>query len=159
MDRDIFNSNMIIIGCGNVLYQDDGIGCNVANRLIERDQLPDGVQVVDAGLAAPRLINLLKTGTKRPGIIIVDAGDFGGNKGDIKVFSVKEFINNRHSCTSHGISLSDELLSYNGNVQLVVCQVDEKSMKLKPFVLSKDTEGAVDKACEYVMSLLKEVNG
>lgn len=159
MDNDIFSSEIVIMGCGNVLYQDDGIGCNVANRLLESSTMPKGVHVVDAGLAAPRLINLLKTGKNRPGLVLVDAGDFGGKKGDVKVFDVREFRENRFSCTSHGISLSDELLSYNGKVHLVVCQVDEGSMALKPFMLTKDTEKAIDRACKCVMSLVKEVNG
>lgn len=42
---------VLIAGIGNIFLGDDGFGCEVARRLIQRE-LPAGVRVVDLGSAA-----------------------------------------------------------------------------------------------------------
>ena len=62
---------ILIVGLGNPLQADDGVGCRVAEAL-EGHQLPPGVEVMDAGTPGVGLINLLE-GRQRA--IIVDAAE------------------------------------------------------------------------------------
>ena len=63
----------LIIGLGNPLRGDDGVGVRVVQALAER-ALPAGVEVVDGGTQGLGLVSLLE-GQKR--VILVDAADVG----------------------------------------------------------------------------------
>lgn len=58
-----------IIGCGNLLAQDEALGIRVAREL-QQMSLPEGVEVVEAGTPGLSLLSLLN-GAER--VIIVDA--------------------------------------------------------------------------------------
>lgn len=53
---------ILIAGVGNVLRQDDGFGIEVVQRLAERGDLPDGVAVLEMGIAGIRLVQELLDG-------------------------------------------------------------------------------------------------
>jgi hydrogenase maturation protease len=73
---------ILIIGLGNPLQADDGVGCRVAEALAGRE-LPPSVEVMDAGTPGVGLINLLE-GRQRA--IIVDAAEMGREPGEIVRF-------------------------------------------------------------------------
>jgi hydrogenase maturation protease len=64
---------VLILGLGNPLLGDEGIGVRVVEEL-KRLELPDGVAVVEGGTAGLGLIGLME-GYQR--VIIVDAADMG----------------------------------------------------------------------------------
>lgn len=76
----------LVLGLGNILLQDDGIGVYVVRRLLERYALPDGVEALDGGVRGLALmpylegvdrlliIDAVKTG-QPPGTLIRLAGD------------------------------------------------------------------------------------
>ena len=61
--RDVVKSaspkSVLVLGVGNPLMGDDGIGVHVAQAL-ERTELPPGVQVMDAGTGGVTLIALME---------------------------------------------------------------------------------------------------
>jgi hydrogenase maturation protease len=69
---------ILILGLGNPLQGDDGVGCRVAQELEERT-LPDGVEVMDGGTPGVGLLNLFE-GRQR--VIIVDAAEMGRSPGE-----------------------------------------------------------------------------
>ena len=73
---------VLIIGLGNPLQADDGVGCRVAEALAGRE-LPPGVEVMDAGTPGVGLINLLE-GRQRA--MIVDAAEMGRQPGEVVRF-------------------------------------------------------------------------
>ena len=73
---------ILILGLGNPLQGDDGIGCRVAQELEQR-VLPDDVQVMDGGKPGIGLLNLFE-GRKR--VIIVDAAEMGREPGEVVRF-------------------------------------------------------------------------
>jgi hydrogenase maturation protease len=73
---------VLILGLGNPLQADDGVGCRVIEALEERE-LPPGVEVMDAGTPGVGLINLLE-GRQRA--IIVDAAEMGRQPGEVMRF-------------------------------------------------------------------------
>ena len=50
------NSEILILGCGNILFGDDGFGSRVAEKLLQNDHLPDKVDVVTAGTSARNIL-------------------------------------------------------------------------------------------------------
>jgi hydrogenase maturation protease len=73
----------LVLGLGNPLQQDDGVGIRVIEEL-ERRELPSHVEVMDGGTPGVGLINLLEGRTR---VVIVDAAEMGRQPGEIVRFS------------------------------------------------------------------------
>jgi hydrogenase maturation protease len=77
---------ILILGLGNLLQTDDGVGCHVAQMLMQR-KLPDEVEIMDGGTPGIGLVNLLE-GRQR--VIIIDAAELRAKPGTIKRFGIDE---------------------------------------------------------------------
>lgn len=69
----------IVVGIGNLLLQDDGVGVHVI-RALEKHPLPSDVELLDGGTAGCDLLPFL-TGAEK--IIVVDAVQGGGPPGAV----------------------------------------------------------------------------
>lgn len=76
-----------IIGCGNLLLQDEGIGVHLIEYLKDTS-LPEGVDLIDAGTAGLDLLTFIQAAEK---VVIVDAVRAGGKPGEIYSFSPDDF--------------------------------------------------------------------
>jgi hydrogenase maturation protease len=72
---------VVVIGVGNLLLRDEGIGIHVVQALQEMD-LPPDVRIIDGG-TSPDLIACTRAGDK---MIIVDAARAGGKPGTVYRF-------------------------------------------------------------------------
>lgn len=86
-----------IIGIGNTLMSDDGAGVRVLEQLYG---LPEHVALVELATGGMILLHHLEKYRK---VIIVDAVDFGGTPGEIRIFSPNEVT----SVKTVGYSLHD----------------------------------------------------
>jgi hydrogenase maturation protease len=77
---------IVILGVGNLLLSDEGVGVHVANELMKID-LPSGVSVVEGGTDGFRLIDVI-TSTDR--LIVIDAVRGGAEPGSIYRFNINE---------------------------------------------------------------------
>jgi hydrogenase maturation protease len=78
--------HVLILGLGNPLLGDEGIGVRVVEEL-RGLALPDGVDVVEGGTGGLRLISLMEG---YPRVIIVDAADMGQPPGQVIRFTPVE---------------------------------------------------------------------
>ena len=78
--------DVVILGVGNLLLSDEGVGVHVAKKLMDMD-LPPGVKVVEGGTDGFRLINVI---TEADRLIIVDAVKGGEAPGSIYRFDIKD---------------------------------------------------------------------
>jgi len=75
----------LIVGVGNTLKGDDGVGCTVCEQL--KDTFAD--LVIDAGTVPENFIGPIIN--KKPEVLLViDAIDFGGLVGEVKIFAPRE---------------------------------------------------------------------
>ncbi len=72
-------SRTLILGVGNLLMSDDGVGVHAVQRLLARS-LPAGVEVVDGGTCGLDLLQYFE-GVER--LIVLDAADLGRAPGEI----------------------------------------------------------------------------
>ncbi|GAG92591.1 unnamed protein product, partial [marine sediment metagenome] len=94
----------LIIGCGNLLLQDEGVGVHLIEYLKEK-QLPKDVELVDGGTAGFDLIDFIQQAEK---VVIVDAVKAGGRPGEIYCFCPEDFETANSPKTSlHDIALKD----------------------------------------------------
>jgi hydrogenase maturation protease len=72
-----------IIGIGNVLAGDDAVGPHVVRTVEARYELPDGVQVIDAGTPGYDLTAFL---VGQDAVVLVDAVKAKGAPGEVRTF-------------------------------------------------------------------------
>ncbi len=70
----------LVLGVGNLLLTDEGIGIHAIQRLLETRALPESVDLVDGGTAGLNLMTYLE-GVDR--LVIIDAVETGGPPGTI----------------------------------------------------------------------------
>jgi hydrogenase maturation protease len=94
----------IVVGIGNVLLRDEGIGCHVAHAL-ESVPLPDA-EVIDGG-TCPDVLLLVADADK---LVIVDAVRGGGLPGQIYRFRPEDITMDQKRVVSvHDMSIVDSL--------------------------------------------------
>jgi hydrogenase maturation protease len=77
---------ILVLGLGNPLQGDDGIGCRVAQEL-EKRELPNEVEVMDGGTPGVGLLNFFE---RRKRVIIVDAAEMGSAPGEFRRFTPEQ---------------------------------------------------------------------
>ncbi|WP_456373886.1 coenzyme F420-reducing hydrogenase, FrhD protein [Methanocaldococcus sp.] len=148
--------DILVVGCGNLLFGDDGFGCEVVKKL--ENIVPENVEVIDAGASgAYYLMTLVDEDIKK--IIVVDAIEFGLKPGTLKKIDVDELPNLRkYSFDAHNVPLAPFLKElHNKGVEVVVigCQGKEFTMPYIKPGLSKEVSEAVDRAVEMVLEEIK----
>lgn len=73
-------SRLAVVGIGNLLMQDDGIGIHVIQQLEKMKCLPEDVELIDAGVNSYDMVNIF---CRYDQLIIVDAMETGGEPGTI----------------------------------------------------------------------------
>ena len=71
---DIFSAQVVVLGCGNTLFGDDGLGPRTVALLLEQGGLPEGTACIDAGTSLRTLLTdmvLMQAPARR--IIVLDA--------------------------------------------------------------------------------------
>jgi len=77
----LFEKSILVFGCGNILFGDDGFGPAVVNHLKEKYSLPDDVLVMDVGTSIRDILFDLALSEKKPKkIIVFDAVDYPDRK-------------------------------------------------------------------------------
>jgi hydrogenase maturation protease len=77
---------MRIIGVGNLLLKDEGVGVQVAQELQKRT-LPAGVEVCDGGVGGIGLLDYFREASK---LLLIDAADMGLKPGAVMRFTPRE---------------------------------------------------------------------
>jgi len=78
---------VVVIGVGNELYGDDGVGVVVARALMRQGDLPVGVEVIEGHTGG---LNLLFDLEGAQYAILIDAVDMARSPGEVRVFTPQE---------------------------------------------------------------------
>jgi len=74
----------LILGCGNILFGDDGFGCALVEYLEAHYTLPEDICLLDVGTGVRKLLFTLCLSPVRPRrVLILDALDVGRAPGEI----------------------------------------------------------------------------
>lgn len=126
----------LILGLGNVLLQDEGIGIHVLREL-EKMNWPDHVDLLDGGTGGFVLLSLFH---EYKNMVIIDATLSNEPEGTIKVIKPKFAKDFPKSLSTHELGLKDMiesaiLLGKVPDIQLIVINInpDQKlNMELQP---------------------------
>ena len=102
----VTGGRIIVLGIGNPLCRDDGIGIRIVAEMREGGKYP-GIEIIDGG-AAPDLFSLLDEDVSK--LIIVDALRGGGQPGEIYRLKLgAENIADEAPASLHGMGILDSL--------------------------------------------------
>ena len=97
---------ILILGIGNILLRDEGVGVRVIEAL-QKQKFPDTIDLVDGGTSGADLIDILADRRK---VIIVDAVDAGKAPGTVIRFEEDDLENIPNSALSlHELGIAETL--------------------------------------------------
>ncbi|NNE45913.1 MAG: HyaD/HybD family hydrogenase maturation endopeptidase [Rhodothermales bacterium] len=94
----------IVIGIGNLLMTDEGVGVHVARWLTDHRVLPEEVDVLDGGTGGFHLMGHFQNYDR---VILVDATADGQNPGTITQLQPRYASDYPQTLTAHDIGLKD----------------------------------------------------
>lgn len=145
---------ILILGIGNVLLGDEGIGVHCI-KYLEKQKLPTNVHLLDGGTGG---FHLLEYFQKYSRIIMIDATMDGNPPGTIKIISPKFSNEFPNVLSSHDIGLKDllETATLLGTFpQIILITVSISEIQTMNLSLSKEVESAIPSIIEKINELLK----
>ena len=158
------HKDIIIFGCGNILFGDDGFGSYVADRLLRGRPLPQNVSVLNVGTSVREILFDLILDEDRPRkIIVIDAVDAKRKPGEIFRIDIEEIPQNKvDDFALHGMPTSNLLRELRDlchvEVIIIAGQVESIPEVVRPG-LSEALARGVSVAAEEVLSLCDESCG
>jgi len=145
---------IVIAGCGNPLFADDGFGPAVVEEL-QKLTLPDNVKVVDAGLGGPHFVFTLLDPEVTKKLVIIDIADFGAEPGSITKLRVEDLPPGSYR-DAHSWDLTEPLHRIKDEVDITVigCQpkiVTDPDMEIG---LSDEVLDAIPKTVRIVLETI-----
>jgi hydrogenase maturation protease len=102
--------NTVVLGLGNPIRTDDGVGVHAIRKLAAEDSLPPGVRIIEGGTLGLDLLPSLR-GVKH--LLALDAVDTGAAPGTLSRFADKELANLPISKSVHLLGFADLLGTLN----------------------------------------------
>jgi coenzyme F420 hydrogenase subunit delta len=160
MIKDLFEKSVLIFGCGNILWGDDGFGPAVIERLKEHYPLPDNVMVMDVGTSIRDILFDLVLSDKKPQkIFIVDAVEYPDRQpGEVFEIPVEGIPDKKSTDFSlhqfPTVNMLQELKEHSRiDIKILVAQIESIPEEVKPG-LSPVVTTAVDTACQLLMAAI-----
>jgi hydrogenase maturation protease len=147
----------LVLGIGNLLMGDEGVGVHAVRRLEADGSLPPAVRVIDGGTGGFHLLSCL---AEHDAVIMIDATMDGRPAGTVSLTRPRYASDFPRSLTAHDIGLRDlvesaAILGHLPFIHLVTVSVDElQPMRME---LSPEVERALPRVIECVGRLLRSL--
>lgn len=147
-------SEIVVAGCGNPLYADDGFGPAVMESLKDLE-LPENVTIVDAGLGGPHFVFTLLSPESTKTLIIVDIADFGGEPGELRWLAVDELPVGSYR-NAHSWDLTEPLQYIKDDIRIRILACQKKYVSAPDMVIgiTDEVQRAIPRA---ISEILKEI--
>jgi len=151
---------VLILGCGNILFGDDGFGPEAVEYIEKKCKIPDDIYITDVGTGASKvLFTLASSETKPEKIIILDAVDVKRKPGEVFEIAIEELPKSKTiDFSTHllpATNLLKELRDTCGvNITILTCQVKRIPDLVKPG-LSYPVKKSIPKAAKIALELAK----
>ena len=151
--------SVAIIGLGNILLRDEGIGVHVINKLRHEYEFPPLVKLIDGGTLG---LDLLPFFEENDRVMIIDAVDFKKEPGTIEIIDgerIPGFLNSKLSV--HQIGLADVLFAMRlrGRAPSEMCVIGIQPESVETGIgLSEKIESCIPSLMERVVKKLRDWN-
>jgi hydrogenase maturation protease len=145
---------VLILGIGNILLGDEGIGIHAA-RLLEGRAFPDHIKVLDGGTGGFHLLSLFQQ-YKR--IIMIDATLDSNVPGTVRLLRPKYAADFPQTLSAHDIGLRDlvnssALLGFLPEIELITVSITAEQP------LSMDLSPEIEESLEKIEKMVDELIG
>jgi len=149
--------SILILGVGNILLSDEGLGVRAVEKLKEGYIFPENVKLLDGGTLGIDLLYFLE-GAER--LIIVDAVMGGGPPGTLYKFSgdeVKAYFRGKVSAHELGIQEVLGIAQLTGKYpkEVVVIGMEPESLEIS-LELSQTVRNSLEKLVKLIIEQLKD---
>lgn len=149
-------NNILILGIGNYLMGDEGVGVHVANRMANENKLK-GADIVDGGTGGFHLLGYFEG---YENIILVDATLDDNPNGTIRLIKPRFAADFPKAMSTHDIGLKDmvsalQLLGKMPVIHLFVISIE--SLQQQGIELSDEIEKVVPAVMEKVSNLVLKI--
>ncbi len=150
-------NKILVMGIGNYLMGDEGIGVHIANRL-EHEQMPANVEVVDGGTGGFHLLGHFEGYDT---IVLIDATLDNNPNGTIRLIKPRFASDFPTAMSTHDIGLKDmvsalQLMEKLPNIHLFVVSIE--SLQQQGIELTAEIEAVIPSLIEKIKQLLNELN-
>ena len=137
---------LLILGVGNELKRDDGVGPFIVDNLDEKDN----VICINARTVPENFTGKIRK--EQPShVIIVDACLMGGEAGDIKIVDKDDFVNIGISTHSMSLSYFVNYLERDNDFKIIFVGIEPETMEF-----GEELSEKIEKTAFYFINLLKE---
>jgi hydrogenase maturation protease len=148
----------LVLGVGNVLLQDEGVGVRTVEELLRRYRFGEDVHVLDGGTAGIELLRYID-GVEH--LVIIDAISAGKKPGTVMRVEGEDVpATFETKITPHQLGLSDLLATARLTdvmpPYLVLFGVEPKTMETG-LEFSAEVLGSLDKLCGHVVEELRKL--
>ncbi|MGB4441550.1 MAG: hydrogenase maturation protease [Coriobacteriia bacterium] len=153
------NPRVLVLGIGNILMMDEGIGNRIATDLQANYVFPDDMRVMDAGTMGLGMMHLFR-GVEF--LLVADAVDGTGHPaGTVVRVSPDDFAPNQVLHSLHDVRLVDvlnaaRLIDIMPEADCIGVQVENMSPRELTIGLTETVEAAVPRALAAVLYVLEE---
>ena len=149
-------NKILILGIGNYLMGDEGIGVHLAERLA-LESLPEGVDVVDGGTGGFHLLEYFES---YPNVILVDATLDTNPVGTIRKIKPKFSMDFPQAMSTHDIGMKDlvnalQILGTMPVIDLFVVSIE--SIQQQGITLTPEIEAVLPLLIDKVKTLMHEL--
>jgi len=145
----------LILGIGNLLMGDEGVGIHVIRYLQENYELP-GIDIVDGGTGGFHLLEYFQDYER---VILVDATTDGQLPGTLKIIKPKYSSDYPQTLTAHDIGLKDlldALYLLNKQPEIILFAVSISDLEGLKLELSEKLHPSVKKVAEAIIKFVNE---
>ena len=152
------SDSVLILGLGNILLTDEGVGVHIVNRLAQEQAGTPGIECMDGGTLSFMLANAI---VSTDALIVVDTAALNAPPGTVQVFegdAMDHFVSTGGKSSVHEVSLSDLLAvaALEGLLParraLVGIQPQDFDWGERP---TEAVENAIPMACATVMEIAR----
>jgi len=152
------NASVLVLGLGNILLTDEGVGVHIVNRLADEQAGQPGIEFMDGGTLSFTLANAI---VATDALIVVDTAALNAAPGTVQVFegdAMDHFITTGGKTSVHEVSLVD-LLSIAALEGLLPARRALVGIQPQNFDWgdwpTEVVANAIPRACEAVMEITR----
>ena len=146
---------ILVLGIGNILQKDDGIGVHVVNFIIESgSNIPDDVEIIDGGTAGYDLLSLMQGREK---IIIIDALKVNDESGSVYRFTPDYLKSEGQTFSLHDVGMRKiiDMLGLMGRVpKIEIIGIVPEDIDTFDIGLSRSVQKSVPHAVEQIFDAI-----
>lgn len=163
-------SDTLVVGLGNPILTDDGVGVNVVRAVQSRLEVPSDVAgsrpaceaaFAEASVGGLRLVEAMK-GYRR--VILVDAIQTPrGTPGAIVLLSPRDVRSSQHAGSTHDLSFAEALawgrqigMPLPDDEEIVIVAIEAEDLLTFGEQCTPEVAAAIPRAAELVVSLLQQ---